>query len=456
MAEQFHAQQLALATEQARNPLLAALNAAGQQAFAAASVPNRKTEAWKYTSLHNLLTGDFQRTASQSELTAGLREVATLGNLKAARLVFINGRLSSELSDALALQQVTLFSQADAEQQVLISQHLGTVLAQASSSNSGSAHLFNDLNNAALNDGVLIHVGKNQRLEQPLQISWLSSNNPQPFSITSRMLMVLESGAEATLVEHYASDEQPQNSFTNALSELVIGDNARLQHYRLQLMQEDALHIGSTHVDLARDSQYNAFHLGLGTRLTRNDIVVNHNVSGSHCELNGVYIPQNQQLLDFHTCIEHKVPHCTSNEVFRGIMNDKARAVFNGRIHIHPQAQKTLAELSNKNLLLTNTAEIYTKPELEIYADDVKCAHGATVAQLEEKAMFYMQSRGISKKEAEVMLSFGFINELLEALPHEDIALVLRPLLARRFGRDQSLSRHLLENEAAGLSGEDA
>ncbi len=335
-------------------------------------------------------------------------------------------------------------------------QNLGSVVAQASSSNSGSAHLFNDLNNAALNDGVLIHVGKNQRLEQPLQISWLSSHNPQPFSITSRLLMVLESGAEATLVEHYASDEQPQNSFTNALTELVIGDNARLQHYRLQLMQEDALHIGSTHVDLARDSQYNAFHLGLGTRLTRNDIVVNHNVGGSHCELNGVYIPQNQQLLDFHTCIEHKVPHCTSNEVFRGIMNDKARAVFNGRIHIHPQAQKTLAELSNKNLLLTNTAEIYTKPELEIYADDVKCAHGATVAQLEEKAMFYMQSRGISKKEAEVMLSFGFINELLEALPHEDIALVLRPLLARRFGRDQSLSRHLLENEAAGLSGENA
>ena len=216
------------------------------------------------------------------------------------------------------------------------------------------------------------------------------------------------------------------------------------------------MHIGSTHVDLTRDSQYNAFHLGLGTRLTRNDIVVNHNVGGSHCELNGVYIPQNQQLLDFHTCIEHKVPHCTSNEVFRGIMNDKARAVFNGRIHIHPQAQKTLAELSNKNLLLTNTAEIYTKPELEIYADDVKCAHGATVAQLEEKAMFYMQSRGISKKEAEVMLSFGFINELLEALPHEDIALVLRPLLAHRFGRDQSLSRHLLENETAGLSGESA
>ena len=135
--------------------------------------------------------------------------------------------------------------------------------------------------------------------------------------------------------------------------------------------------------------------------------------------------------------------HCTTNEVFRGIMNNKAKATFNGRIHIHPDAQKTLAELSNKNLLLTNTAEINTKPELEIYADDVQCAHGATVAQLEEKARFYLQSRGISKEDAEIMLSFGFINELLNGLNHEEIGLWLRPQLAQRFGRSDDLSAQL-------------
>ncbi|WP_430462969.1 Fe-S cluster assembly protein SufD [Thalassolituus sp. LLYu03] len=451
MAEQFQSQQLALATAGARLPFLSALNQQGQDAFAAASIPTRKTEAWKYTSLLKLTGAEFgavQNTALTSELQAA----AKIDGLNAARLVFVNGQLNRELSDALALEQVTLFSAANSAQQALISEKLGSVLAQAN----GSEHLFNDLNNAAVNEGVLVQIGKNQRLEQALQILHLTTTNAQPFTVNARLLLVLENGAEATVVEQYGSDSAEQLSFTNALTEIIVGDNARIQHYRLETMQEQALHIGSTHIALSRDSQYNAFHLGLGTNLTRNDIVVNHNVGGSHAEIAGVYIPQNAQVIDFHTCIEHKVAHCTSNEVFRGIMNDKAKAIFNGRIHIHPQAQKTNAQLSNKNLLLTNSAEIYTKPELEIYADDVKCAHGATVAQLEEKARFYLQSRGISKREAEVMLSFGFINELLESLPHEAITNLLRPVLAKRFGRDDDLAAHLLENEAAGLTGERA
>lgn len=451
MAEQFQTQQLALANSVAQLPLLTTLNAQGREAFAAAAMPTRKTEAWKYTSLTALLANEYGAPAvagSNEQLTAA----ATINGLDAARLVFVNGQLSNELSDALALQQVTLFSQANDGQQALISEKLNSVLTQAQ----GSEHLFNDLNNASVNEGVLIHVGKNERLQQPLQISYLTTQNANPFAVTARILLVMETGADATVVEHYGSDEHAQVNFTNALTEILVGDNARLQHYRLNLMQEESLHIGSTHIDLGRDSQYNAFHLALGSRITRSDLVVNHNKGGSHCEISGVYIPQNQQLVDFHTCIEHKVAHCTSNEVFRGIMNDKAKAVFNGRIHIHPQAQKTLAELSNKNLLLTNSAEINTKPELEIYADDVKCAHGATVAQLDEKGLFYLRSRGISKREAEVIMSFGFINELLEALPDEAITNLLRPILAQRFGREQDLALHLLENEAAGIAGENA
>ena len=448
MASEFHTQQLALASQQARLPFLAALNEQGRSAFAAAAMPTRKTEAWKYTSLHHLSTSEFAAPQTAA-LNTELQQASQIDGLNAARLVFINGQLNTELSNALTLPEVSLFSQANATQQALIAEKLGSVLAQTPS----TTHLFNDLNNASVNEGVLIHVGKNQQLAQPIQVVQLTTANAQPFAVTARILLVLESGADATVIEQYGSDSVAQSSFTNAITEITIGANARLQHYRLQTQQEDALHIGSTHVALGRDAQYNAFHLGLGTRLTRNDIVVNHNEGGSHAEIAGVYVPQNQQVVDFHTCIEHKVAHCTSNEVFRGIMNDKSKAIFNGRIHIHPQAQKTNAQLSNKNLLLTNTAEIYTKPELEIYADDVKCAHGATVAQLEEKARFYLQSRGISQREAEVMLSFGFINELLEALPHEAITNLLRPVLAKRFGRDDSLSQHLLENEAAGLTG---
>ena len=181
------------------------------------------------------------------------------------------------------------------------------------------------------------------------------------------------------------------------------------------------------------------FTLAQGSRLKRIDYQVNHCGEGAELDLQGAYLPRNNQLVDYHTNVRHMVPRCTTREIFRGIVGDSARAVFNGRIYIHPDAQKTLAELSNKNLLTSNKAEIDTKPELEIYADDVKCAHGATVSQLNATAMYYLQSRGVSRQEAEVMLSFGFINELLEQIAEPGVQDYLRPHLARLFGRDNDL-----------------
>lgn len=444
MAEQFHAQQLALAESKPTLPFLDELKKQGLSAFSKANMPTRKTEAWRFTSLLNLAGNEYTQ-ASNHALNDELTQEAKIAELGSARLVFVNGLLNTELSDALALEQVCLFSQADADQQQLIQDKLGTVVAQAQ----GTAHLFNDLNSANTNEGILVHVRKNQQLSQPIQISHLTTSNDQPFIVNNRILVVLETGAQATLVEHYGSDSNAQESFTNALTEISVGDNAQVQHYRLLTMQEEAQHIGSTHIELGRDAQCNGFHLSLGSKLSRNDIVVNHNVGGSHSELSGVYVPQGTNLVDYHTSIEHKVPNCTGNEVFRGIINDKARAVFNGRIHIRPDAQNTHSELSNRNLLLTNSAEVYTKPELEIYADDVKCAHGATVSQLDDEASFYLQSRGISKQEANVILSFGFINELLQALPHSAITNLLHPQLARRFGRDTNeLSSELANKDS--------
>lgn len=437
----FQTEQLALAEQQPALPFLAQLNQQGKDAFAVATIPTRKTENFKYTSLLKLTQAQYG-AASNHKATDALINAATIKGLNAARLVFINGQVVTELSDALALKEVVLFSQANSEQQQLINDKLGKSVGNAHK----TSHLFNDLNNAATREGVLVHIGRNQKLENSLQISHLTTSDAQPFSLNQRLLVVLEQGAQANLVEHYGSDEQEQVSFTNALTEIYVGDNASLQHYRLLTMQEQAQHIGSAYTDLHRDSQYQAFHLSLGSALSRSDIVVNHNVGGSHAELSGVYIPQHQDVVDYHSCIEHRAAHCTSNEVFRGIMNDRAKAVFNGRIHIWQNAQKSDAQLNNKNLLLTNTAEIYTKPELEIYADDVKCAHGATVAQLDDKSVFYLQSRGISKKDAEIMLSFGFINELLEALPDEAITQFLRPMLEQRFQTAGRLSQELLED----------
>jgi Fe-S cluster assembly protein SufD len=426
-----------LAVKNAENELCSALNTSGSESFLQQEIPTRKTEAWKFTSLYNFTANEegYGRLAEDYD-AKGLDGITAIPELDAQRLVFVNGQYSNELSSHESLSNVVRFSQASDAQQAIIADNLGTAIEQ-------EKHIFAALNNAITNDGVLVHVGKNEQLKTNIQITHITTAQAKPFTVPARLLIVLDTGAEATVVEHFASDDDEQNCFVNAVTEAKIGANARLNHYRLQLMQEGSIQMGGVHVDLGRDANYDSFQLGLGAKIVRNDINVNHNVGGSHCELVGVYLPQNKQLIDFHSNIEHKVANCTTNEVFRGIMADKSKAVFNGRIHIHPDAQKTLAQLSNKNLLLSNDATINTKPELEIYADDVRCAHGATIAQLDEQARFYLRSRGISAAEADVMLSFGFINELLENLKLDAVRNLVRPLLAERFGRDEDLMKHI-------------
>ncbi|MBQ0731532.1 MAG: Fe-S cluster assembly protein SufD [Oleispira antarctica] len=435
----FHNGLLAVANTKsnAENELFSALNKSGSESFLQQEIPTRKTEAWKFTSLYNFTSNEegYGRLA-ETHNAAGLDGITTIPALNAQRLVFVNGQYSEELSSNESVNNVVRFSQANEAQQAIIADNLGTAIEQ-------EKHLFAALNNATTTDGVLVHVGKNEQLKTNIQITHITTAQAKPFTVPARLLIVLETGAQATVVEHFASNNDEQNCFVNAITEAKVGANAHLNHYRLQLMQEGSIQIGGVHVDLDRDANYDSFQLGLGAKIVRNDINVNHNVGGSHCELVGVYLPQNKQLIDFHSNIEHKIANCTTNEIFRGIMADKSKAVFNGRIHIHPDAQKTLAQLSNKNLLLSNDTTINTKPELEIYADDVRCAHGATIAQLDEQARFYLRSRGISAAEADVMLSFGFINELLENLKLDAVRDLIRPILAKRFGRDEELMKHL-------------
>ncbi len=435
---------LAFAQQQPANDQFADIRQQGQSAFAAMPFPTRKTEEWKYTNLRALTQANFQNAASEFDVE-NAQALFAIDGLDAIRLVYVNGQLNDALSHVPnSTQGLTLMSFADAlsgkhaEQQALIEKHLAKTCVT-------NRNLFTALNNGAVNDGLLLHVAKNQRIEQPVHVVHLTSQQPSEASVFARHLIVLDTHAEATVIEHFVSTQTEQNVLLNQVSEVVVGDGAKLNHYRIQTEHESAIHLGAVHVDLNRDSQFESYQLALGSKVKRLDVVVNHNVSGSHCEMAGVYLPKHEQQVDFHTYIEHKAPHCTTNEVYRGIMADKAKAVFNGRIHIHPDAQKTLAELSNKNLLLSNQAEINTKPELEIYADDVRCAHGATVAQLDEKARFYLQSRGVSRQEAEVMLSFGFINELLDSMPVEALRNHVRPMLAQQFTTNKALTKHLVD-----------
>ncbi len=423
--------------EKASLSAIATLNKSGKESYLQQDIPTRKTEAWKYTSLYNFTNNpDGYGRLAETFNSEGLDSITTIPALNAQRVVFVNGQYSAELSSKESLANVVRFSEANEAQQAVIADNLDTAIEQ-------EKHVFAALNSATVTDGILVHVGKNENLKTNIQITHITTAQAKPFTVTGRLLIVLDTGAQATVVEHFVSTEDEQNCFVNAITEAKVGANARLNHYRLQLMQEGSIQIGGVHIDLDRDANYESFQLGLGAKIVRNDINLNHNVGGSHCELKGVYLPQNKQLIDFHSNMEHKVANCTTNEVFRGIMADKSKAVFNGRIHIHPDAQKTLAELSNKNLLLSDDATINTKPELEIYADDVRCAHGATIAQLDDQARFYLQSRGISAAEADVMLSFGFINELLENLELDAIRDLIRPILALRFGRDEELMKHI-------------
>lgn len=403
---------------------------AGRARWVASSKPTRKTEAWKYTSLQRL---EQPFTAARpSQLNA-----ADLPDFGGQRLVFVDGFLQGSLDDISLPAGVRLvrFADADAGQAEHIAAHIGNAVAN-------EKHLFANLNDANLADGLFLELEDNAELTEPLHIVHLSGSSEPAFTVNQRLLVVLGANARASVVEHFGGADK--TTFTNGITELLLGPGAHLQHSRLHLEEGGAMHIGGVHAKLERDSQLTGFHLALGSDLKRIDIVVEHAGPGAHCELNGIYLLRGAEHVDYHSCIEHAVPHCTSNEVFRGIIGGEARAVFNGRIHIHPDAQKTHAELSNRNLLTSNTAEINTKPELEIYADDVQCAHGTTIAQLDPGMLHYLRTRGVGREEAEVMLSYGFINELVETLDNEAMKDFLHPILAHRLSRDTTLTRHLV------------
>jgi len=424
----FQQQALQLAAQQQSPTWLGALRNQAANDWKNVTWPTRKTEHWKNTSLASLQKNIPQAWAKKA---TGVNIQAEFIPIDAIRLVFVNGVFDAASSSDFSAD-VVRFSQATDAQQKIIAQYLGKVVE-------GPQHLFATLNNAWLDDGILVHVPRNQSLAKPIYVVQVATPEAQAVSVNQRLLVVLEDSAQAKIIEHFISTGEPQNSFVNALTEIVVGDNAQLQHYRLNLEEENIQHIGAVHVNLLRNARMRGFTLALGSKLKRIDYQVNHRGQGAELNLQGVYLPRNNQMVDYHSNVQHWVSHCTTSEIFRGIIADSAQAIFNGRIYIHKDAQKTLAELSNKNLLTSNKAEIYTKPELEIYADDVKCAHGATVSQLNATALYYLQSRGVSRTEAEVMMSFGFINELLQQIPEAAVHDYLLPRLAALFGRDQLL-----------------
>src|SRR5690606_21210512 len=301
----FQQQALHLASRQDSPQWLASLRFEGAEQWLQAPWPTRRTELWKYTPLLSLQRQSYERWGKPSLSSAAS---LPLLELDAERVVFVNGVFSSELSSLPSGAKPTAvrFSEADAQQQAIIEKYLGKVA-------STERHLFASLSNAWLEDGLLLHVPRGQRMAGPLYIVHISTAESEPVTVNQRLLVVVEENAHAEFIEHFVSDEGSQNSFVNALTEIHIDANASVQHYRINLEQEEQIHIGGVHVDLWRDARYSGFTVAEGSVLKRIDYQINHRGQGADARLNGVYLPRNNQLIDYHTNVEHAVPHCTTS-----------------------------------------------------------------------------------------------------------------------------------------------
>ena len=289
--------------------------------------------------------------------------------------------------------------------------------------------MFGLVNDALCQHGIFINVEAGVKIDTPVRIVNMASQNVDAHT---RVVVKVAEGASATVIEQGFGDTE---SLTTAFAEYDLADDAHLEHYRFAMFTGKAKQLGGSHFKLHNRTTLNSTMVGYGSELSRLDVDIHHAGEFADAKMNAVYLLAEGELFDLHSTIEHAMPNGTTEENARGIVGDKARAVFNGRIHIHRDAQKTLAELNNRNLLLSRRGVINTKPELEIYADDVKCAHGATVAEIEEEALYYMLTRGIPRSKALVMLNFGFIQELINDVPNGAIREWLAPLLSERFAQ---------------------
>ncbi|HEX7044760.1 MAG TPA: Fe-S cluster assembly protein SufD [Burkholderiales bacterium] len=388
----------------ARVPWLRELRERGRAVFAAAGFPTTREEAWRYTNLASLARQRFELAAADAALDAAALRAAWFDALDAYRLVFVDGSYRAELSSPPSGGGVAVGSLREmlARDPQALEGRLGAIAP-------ADRHALAALNTAFLLDGAYVHLAAGAAPERPIQILYFASTGAltQP-----RTLIVAEAGSRAVVIEQYCGTDAARY-FSNAVTEIALGERARIEHYRVQQQGAQGYHIGGLYVRQERGSELVSNALDLGGLLVRHDLQ-SALAEGAACTLNGLYLAGGRQHVDNHTLIEHAAPHSTSRELYKGVLDGRARAVFNGRVVVRPGAQRSDAQQTNNNLLLSEDAEIDTKPELEIYADDVKCTHGATVGQLDSDQLFYLRSRGLDADAARDLLTFAFANEVLQ------------------------------------------
>jgi len=371
--------------------------------------PSRKTENWKYTSVKDVVEHDFRWLApAANEASFASVQKPVLAGLDCVDLVFVDGvfveGLSSSLPAGLSVEALSSASKS-------IQSGLGQGVDQG-------RHPFAALNGAFLRDGVVVCVDVNVQLSSPVRLLYLASQ--VDCVAVPRVVFVAGALSEVCVIEHF-EQAFAGRYLSNSVTEFSVGVGAQVSFFQLQGEEHSLQSVSNVCVLQQKDSVFNSCCLLFGGSLARFDLKVRLLGENAQCHLSGLYLAGQGSHLDNHTDIHHVVPHCSSREVYKGILAGGSRAVFNGRIEVYPDAQKSDAALTNHNLLLAEDAEVDTKPELEIYADDVKCSHGTTVGQLDKSALFYLRSRGLCEKEALKVLTFAFANEIVESVGVEDV-----------------------------------
>ena len=415
---------------------LVPLRQAGIASFADQGFPTLQDEDWRFTNVAPIEKLPFQlagKAAVNGTESKALND-SVFAELPGNRLVFVNGYFSAKLSTIKPISggvRIESLAAALAKDSALVEKYLGKTAHTA-------GNTFAALNQAFFSDGAFIFVPAGAEVAEPVSLIFISSTKHGGEAILPRNLIIAEANSKLTVVESYISTSNAAY-LTNAVTEIVVGDNANVEHVKLQDEAAAAFHIATIAGEFGRASSVSVHSFALGAKLSRTNIRTRLAGEGLECILNGLYLTRGEQLADHHMIVEHAQPHCASHEYFNGILDDKSKGVFHGRIYVHQIAQKTDAKQTNKNLLLSDDATADTKPQLEIYADDVKCTHGATIGQLNNESIFYLRARGIPEGTARRMLIHAFAGEIIERVKCEPAREVIDKLVWDRLEENPHL-----------------
>ncbi|MGD8430755.1 MAG: Fe-S cluster assembly protein SufD, partial [Ectothiorhodospiraceae bacterium] len=412
---------------------LAGLRRRGMEAFEAQGFPTRRAEAWRKTDLSSITAGHFPPMDAPGTVKPEL--VERLGALgEGHRLVFVDGHLDGALSDLGQLPAgvtVGVLSEYGAKAPERLREVLGARVDI-------EGHPFAALNTALFRDGVFVHAARGAVLERPLIVVHITTGDADGHAVYPRVAVAAEETAELRVVEHFIGDDSA-NALVVPVTEVSAAQGAVVDYYRLQEEGEGTAHVAVAQLNLARDANLSAQCLSAGARLTRTDVYADLDGQGAEATLNGLYLTRGRQFADFHTWVNHRAEHGTSRQLFKGVLQGRSETVFDGLVKVFEGAQKTDAQQQNRNLVLDKLALAHSNPRLEIYNDDVKCAHGSTVGELDDDALFYLRSRGIGPQDAQGMLTFAFASETLRGIRLQGVHDHVRRLLFRRLPGDDTV-----------------